>query len=179
MKYILVVAVTTVIFGGATYYATNRAAVSDKAALEAKVTELESQIEGLKSKSTDSIFKFSELGIQLTIPESIKDLTYATTSGNIKSGQSYTGADVTTSAIIKLDKSCYSGLGALSKVSGQYPSSPTPDNSIGPLLKQFPTFYIAYQHPQSLCSNDDSVNAKTSASLTAFRDALSTITLIE
>lgn len=190
-KNILLAVIVAIIAGGTTYYVTNQQAQIDKADLDSKVSELEAQIQKLKQQNGNNgssngesdkdeyVFKFTELGIQMTIPESIKDLTYSVTSGKLTSGQDSVTAYVSTSSITKLDKNCSQSLGALSKVSGQYPPSPNPENSAGTLVKQFSSFYIGYTHPQSTCSFDTSVEQKASDSLTAFRNAFSTITLIK
>lgn len=185
------IALTAVAIGGATYSVSSALAASSRAALETRIKDLEAQLEiyqppskaGMppeSHKATGTAFKLPELGIQLTLPASLSDLSYTTMSGKLQSGQAYTVAYVSTTSLVAMDKACDSALGALSKVSGRYPATgATPENSIRSIVEQFPNFYISYQHPQSLCSDDNSVEARAYILRTTFRDSFRTITEIK
>lgn len=191
MKYISMVVVTALVVGGATYYSVNKNADLDKVSLEATINDLETkvsilnkQIEALTppspSGSTD-VFNIPELGIQITLPDSLKDLVYVTSSGTFNKGtQSYTAVNLSTLSLTNLDQGCSvkgtaPALGALSKVDGQYTATPNFDNTIGALVKQFSSFYISFSGPQAACSSSSSVIAKAVSDLAAFRASFSTI----
>lgn len=191
VKTILTAATTAIVVGFGTNYLLTQNRDTDAAQLEAQILGLETQVADLEAQivdlknsdedsgqddgSAESTFKFTELGVQITIPESIKDLIYTASSGKLMSGPESVTAKVATSSVVKLDKKCSTSLGALSRVSGQYPSSPNPENASGTLVKQFQSFYIGYTHPQSLCSDDNSVEEKVYAARTTFRNAFGTI----
>ena len=129
-----------------------------------------------------NIVKITELGIQITVPDSLKDLAYRTRTTNSTS----LTADFSTQTLIGKDANCGDDgtsetppLGALSKTSGQYPTNPTIENTNGSLVKQFSTYYIGYSSPQAVCSNDDAVNKLAGDDLTAFKSALSSMTEIK
>ncbi len=103
-----------------------------------------------------NLIKLSELGVEITVPDSIKDLTYKVftytgTSAALHddSGKplATTQANMSTSSLLADNTSCTpasSPLGILFKVDGTYPTNPTSDNAGGKLVKQFGGFYIGY-----------------------------------
>lgn len=105
------------------------------------------------SPINQNIKKIPELSIQITVPDSIKDLVYTsqTTSSN---GQSMPVADFSTQNLTAMEPACVSSnstaLGRLSKTNGQYPADASTAN--GKLIKQFSTYYISYTAPQASCA---------------------------
>ena len=139
-----------------------------------------------KSTVTNAnIIKFPELGVEITVPESIKDITYSSVNTpTFPQGLSGTIINLSTDSLTKLDKECSNTgmappLGALSKVNGQYPKNPTVDNSAGQLVKQYPDYYIGFSGPQAACSSVDSTSNVALSDLGLLKSSLSTINLIQ
>jgi type II secretory pathway pseudopilin PulG len=122
------------------------------------------------SEDSNSTFSVAELGIVLTVPESLHDLTYRYDSDHRVAWFS------TRSLTEKYEGCSTSGvappLGALTKTDGAYPENPNRDNSSGVLIRQFEGFYVSYGSPQSLCSEDQTA---VPVELQLFRDSLSTL----
>ena len=120
-----------------------------------------------------SIIKIPELGIKITVPDAIKDLTYSTLTAD---GNVY--ARFSTTSVISLDSACsvtFGPLGQLSKTNGQYPSAGINGES-AMLVKQYSTFYIGYNTPQSACSKDDNINSQVRDYFSVFKSSLPSIT---
>jgi hypothetical protein len=132
--------------------------------------------------ANQNVVKIPELGIELAVPDSIKDLVYATHNVTLTNGNPATYALFSTTTLTDLDSGCsvsFGPLGSLEKASGQYPSS-DPDNVVdyGALVKQFSAFYISVNYPQAACSQSSSVEAIAQTQRGAFSAAQSTITEI-
>jgi hypothetical protein len=134
-------------------------------------------------ESTNFVLNIKELGISMTLPNSLKDITYkATPAGSTAYSNSVTRATFSTQAITVADPACSVDgvappLGSLLRVSGQYPSSPNVENSGGTLVKQFDGFYIGVLYPQALCSSSSSSSAENLAKTAraGFASAFATI----
>lgn len=116
--------------------------------------------------ANQNIFKIPELGIELIVPDSIKDLTYAVFGRGQVNGQPSVSVGLSTTALVNADSGCVPGhapLGTLSKTNGQYPANATASNSSGSLIKQFSTYYIARIGPQSACSGKTNVQDEQTA----------------
>lgn len=131
--------------------------------------------------TNQSVVKIPELGIQITVPDDIKDVTYKIGhSGTFKNGQSGVDAFFSTTSLTAIDSKCgtdFGPLGTLTMGDGQYPSDdPTAYSDYGGnLVKQFPTFFISYTGPQAGCSeNSIALNAMNKFKQ-EFEAALSTI----
>lgn len=91
-----------------------------------------------------------QLGISLTLPTSLSGLTYYFTKTTFSSSNTtpVLTAYLSTTNLTALDNQCRASkgmvLGALSVVQGNYPSSRVRQFQIGNLIKQYPSFYIAY-----------------------------------
>lgn len=123
-----------------------------------------------------NIVKIPELGIQITVPDSIKDLTYKAENMD---GVEYTSFSTTT--VTNLDAACSAtngAIGRLSKTSGQYSSIGTNGES-GSLVKQFSTFYILFSSPQSTCSMDDNIQSQVTQDLAVLRSSLPSIAQLQ
>ncbi len=130
--------------------------------------------------ANQNVVKIPELGIQITVPDSIKDLTYQTTSGTLNDGAHATMARFSTSSLATTDAKCGASsgpLGVLESVSGQYPTNiqQTALNDYGELIKQFPTFYVSYFSQNAACSANATTQATATQAKVAFTTAESTI----
>jgi hypothetical protein len=130
------------------------------------------------TKKDTSRLKIPELKIYITVPASIKDLTYKTTEGKLNNEAQATLAYFSTDSLAKADQKCEASsgpLGALESVTGQYPKDEhqTALNDYGELIKQFKTFYISYYPPQTDCTGSDS--GMSSSYKADFQSAFSSI----
>jgi hypothetical protein len=135
-----------------------------------------------ESATGTSVVKVTELGVQLTVPNSIDDLVYLT--GATKTTPAATTALLSTAALSKLDPACgvdstktsatLQGIGELYEYTGKYTSSTNPDKT-SVWSKQFPSFYVAYNTPPSTCSKTASIGAKAQTQITDLKAALSTM----
>ncbi len=117
--------------------------------------------------TNQNIIKFNQLGVEISVPDSIKSISY-TMTGNIV---------YVTDNVADTNSNNYGGncsIAALVRFNGQYNA-----NSMnGTLAKQFSTFYITYAHPQAACGNTPTDINQFSADVNAFSSSLSTLTLI-
>ncbi len=137
-----------------------------------------------------NVVKIPELGIQITVPDSIKDLKYKTVTVTLRNKNQATIAYFSTTALAAADANCgtnFGPLGTLEKANGQYPTQSEDETNVldyGQLVKQFPTFYITVGYSQAACSTAATAGSATAATRTeaaasrgkgAFSAALSTI----
>jgi Tfp pilus assembly protein PilE len=129
--------------------------------------------------ANQNVVKLPELGIQISVPNDIKDLKYQVHTGALRNGNQATFAFFTTAALTGLDSDCSASsapLGSLEKANGQYPSGDQyAALDYGRMVKQFPTFYISAGLPQAACSTHASVNAAAIKFKHEFTTAESTI----
>ncbi len=185
---ILFVVITVMVLGGVgwTVYQHNRT----KGAVAAPGTNQQpANTEPTQTTPTpgQNIIKIPELGIQIAVPDSIKDLTYKTTTGKLRDGRDSTGATFSTESLTAADSSCDSAagpLGSLANVQGEYPSDTQNPIDYGQFVMQIPTFFISASYPNTPCSTSKSagtaaaatsINAKVSADKQALSSSLSTI----
>ncbi|HSX47586.1 MAG TPA: prepilin-type N-terminal cleavage/methylation domain-containing protein [Patescibacteria group bacterium] len=102
--------------------------------------------------TNQSLFKFTNLGVQFKLPSSLSDLLYTpqtTTDGSI-------GGYLSTTAIEKLINNCQTdqtndtetlSIAGLDKINGQYDPGQIIEST---LLKQFSTFSIAISYPNGI-----------------------------
>lgn len=131
-------------------------------------------------KTTKNIVKFKELGVQITVPDTLKDIVYSVRDGELDGGKTFKMVDVSTSSLVALDSECKPTgsappLGGLSKTDGAYPKNADNTNSGGNLIKQFKTYYIAYGSRQAYCSEKKTVQDKAEALREAFEEAIKTV----
>jgi len=128
--------------------------------------------------TNQNVVKIPELGIQITVPDNIKDLTYQVHTGTVN-GKQATFAFFSTAALAHLDAGCspsIAPLGSLERGDFQYPTNdPYAAPTYGVLVKQFPTFYISAGFPQAACSTHASANAAAIKFKGEFATAESTI----
>jgi len=127
-----------------------------------------------------NVVKLQELGIQITVPDTLKDLTYSSKKSTGNEYSDSTLAYFSTQALTAKDSRCSSSggnppLGWIAKTPGQYPNSPNVDNSSGTLVKQFQTYYIAYRSPGMGCFEDTQTNESTIKLMQQLQSAYSTV----
>jgi Tfp pilus assembly major pilin PilA len=93
-----------------------------------------------------NIVKIPELGIQITVPDRLKDLTYVASKTEFGNAVAY----FSTTTLTNLDAACSGKLGALTQIKGQYGQP-----GDGGLVKQFSAFWISGFTAQSQCSMDN------------------------
>jgi len=98
------------------------------------------------STPNQNIVKIPELGIQIIVPDSLKDLTYAAAKNEYGNAVAY----FSTTTLTNLDAACSGKLGALTQIKGQYGQP-----GDGGLVKQFSAFWISGFTAQSQCSMDN------------------------
>lgn len=160
---------------------------SNKPATTAKTsTSTTSSSSQSSATSATTVFKIPELGIEVTVPNSIKDIVYkVNSSGTVSTGQQVQSVTLSTQTLTNLDSDCSVNgsappLGTISKTQGQYPSSPDTDNSSGGLVKQFSTYYIAWNSPQAPCGSATSIQTEANTDTNLFSTALhSTVQTIQ
>jgi hypothetical protein len=133
--------------------------------------------------SSTSLFKIPQLGIEVTVPNSLSGIEYSVDqSRSLSTGQHVQSVTLSTATITKLDADCGDRgtappLGTISKTQGKYPANPDVglNNASGALIKQFPTYYIAWDSPQAACSSSMSINTKALAETNLFSTALKSV----
>jgi Tfp pilus assembly protein PilE len=162
-------------------YQHNRAKVTDAAGGTQATNQGTQQTTTTAPTANQSVAKIPELGIQITVSNEIKDLTYKVGTTTLGDGRQETYALFSTTSLTATDAKCgtdFGPLGALSKISGQYPttfSDSNPPMEYGGLVKQFPAFFISTSGPQASCSENSTVLANASKFRGDFQAALSTI----
>ena len=139
-----------------------------------------SNAQKVTATTSNKVVAIKELGIKLTVPDSLNDLTYSYTSATVKDGATSTkieNANLSTKTITDLfqDNVCSSqtaALGVLSRQDGQFKAVYSVT-----LVKQFPTFYIAYSTPQEYCSQKqiDTRQQTVTQSLADLKSALASV----
>lgn len=163
-------------------------AESTNSALSTEVTNLQTQLNSAQKNLAaaqasldNSTVDVSQLGFSITVPNALKDLTFASVANPTKltvNGASVTPTevDVSSTSLAALDPACSTAngaLGVLSKTTGQYPTTPTTTNASGTtLIEQFTTYYLAYNTPTTTCSKTASVNATQTTLVDDLKTAL-------
>jgi len=157
--------------------------------LSAAISSKDNEIEKLKKSSEPAesafmpvdiaIVPIRELGISITAPESLNDLTF---SYSTLKGSNYDAQVVyfSTKTLTDKDQECSSHnsappLGLLARVEGQFPTTLNVDTAPGPLVKQFANFYIASRAPQATCTDDVQLSTDSQNAFTSFKKTFSSI----
>jgi cytoskeletal protein RodZ len=152
-----------------------------------KTTAATSSSTSTSTTSTTSVFKIPELGIEVTVPNSIKNIVYnVDPSGTLSTGQTYQSVTLSTQTLTSLDANCSVNgsappLGTIFKTTGQYPSSAdfNPNDATGGLIKQHASYYIGWNSPQAACgtltSTQDEAGVDTNLFSTALKDSVQPI----
>jgi Tfp pilus assembly major pilin PilA len=138
-----------------------------------------------------TIVKLPELGVQFTLPTgTLTDFKYVAANvdysdpGNNTLG-TYPTAYLGTTQLDTLGCPATGvignapPLGFLTKTTGQYPTSPTADNTTGTLLKQYPDYYISYRSRGFACFDDTAKNQIVTTDNQQLQTALKTLDLIK
>ncbi len=140
------------------------------ASLQNQLNTANKSLAAAQAALSNSTINISALGLSLTVPSSLKDLTMATNAAPAKltvNGASVTPTEVNLSStsLTALDSACSAdkaALGILSKTAGQYPTAPTATNSSGTLIEQFTNYYLAYSAPNACAKVASTNTAQTS-----------------
>lgn len=175
---LVVVIVTVALFIG--WYVWNTYKHKDDMPAPSTNSQTESQADEteLQSSSDETIVTIKELGVQMSVSDTIKDLIYKIHKGKFKNGKKYIEADISTSSLESLDKKCGTASAPLARIyrsEGTYPEKPTKANGADGLLKIFDTFYLTNKPVQNVCSKKDNVAALLDLQMPAINQALSTV----
>jgi hypothetical protein len=123
------------------------------------------------STANTTTFELAAIGINITVPNALNDLTYGAPAPRSD------GYGLSTKTLTNLDDNCSAvsdnpPLGYFFKASGQYPA-----NGRGPgrLVKQFAAFYIAWAAAAAPCSSNSSVMLLASQQQQNLEDSFMTI----
>jgi hypothetical protein len=121
------------------------------------------------ARPNQNVVKILELGIQITVPDSIKSIKYAVNYDGYGSDNShYPTANFTVST------GC--SIGTLAKINGQYDVVTKNINTpIGGLVMQSSTYFISSGHPQAACSDNTAIENTFELEMAAFFASLKTI----
>ncbi len=183
VKTVIVVILILLLIGGAgygAYYYQQQRIDSQNVqinSLNHQIASLQKQIKAAKTApsttvTNQNVIKITNLGFQITVPDSIKDLTFTTSST--------TSASLSTASLTAKDAACadnatVSGLGVFSKGTGVYK---TPIASPPILVKQFNGFYITYSSPQANCSTNVGTMAIANSQSQVLQSAFPSASLI-
>ncbi|HEY5267878.1 MAG TPA: hypothetical protein VII94_01955 [Candidatus Saccharimonadales bacterium] len=152
---------------------------SEVASLQAELSAADKNLATAQAALSNPTINFTTLGISLSVPSSLKDLTWTANTNPTKltvSGASVTPteANLSSTSLAALDSACSTtngALGILSKTTGQYPATPTTANSSGTLVEQFSSYYIAYSAPVA-CSKTASTNTTQTSLVSSLKTTL-------
>jgi type II secretory pathway pseudopilin PulG len=125
---------------------------SQSSQLKPNVIQLGTQPNTRTSTTTTTTLELGALGIDMTVPNAINDLTYA-------APDSSGGYGISTKTLTADDAKCVATgsappLGYFFKEPGQYPGTAS---APGRLAKQFADYYIAWNSSQTPCSDSSTV----------------------
>ena len=125
--------------------------------LKPNVVQLGTEPSKQTDNATTTTLELSAIGIDITVPNAIDDLIYAAPNAN-------GGYGISTHALTNDDSNCVATgnappLGDFFKGSGTYPGSAS---TSAKLVKQFSSFYVAWNAPQTACSTNSTVMALAS-----------------
>jgi Tfp pilus assembly protein PilV len=129
-------------------------------------------------KPNQNVITVSPIGVTITVPDSLKDLTYsATTASNGTITVSFSTTSLTQAAPSCSATSAQGAFETIIRGRGQYSGPAHP--SSGALITQQPTFYVAYELPTGPCGENLSPNTQNLLDQQAqdFYSSLSTIAL--
>ena len=197
MKPLVFIVIAIILIAGAAYgtYYWQHKNVNDRDVqinkLDHQVVSLQQQISSSTSTATASTaskttIKIPELGIQISVPSTLQDLSYAAAPENsFGVGTSGTAAYLSTKALSAADAACTASaskttgapLGVIAKVNGTYPAALTASSGI--LILQEKDYYVAYQPSQSACSTKPNVQTIQTNDKLAFKVNNDTVSLTQ
>jgi outer membrane murein-binding lipoprotein Lpp len=134
---------------------------SDVSILNTKVIALTGQVANLQAAAKQSqgssatvpnqnVIKIPALGVQITVPDGIKDLTVSAPSTSSSKGNGVTSVNISTQTISSAIPPCKANaFGSLSKTPGQYPTSGV---STATWHQQFSSFYLTLSPSVASCA---------------------------
>lgn len=163
-----IVFVVIVLLAAAAGIVADRQNANPSQQLRPNVIQLGTQPSTHPSSPTATTLELSALGIDITVPNAISDLTYAAPGAN-------GGYGISTKTLTTQDANCVATgsappLGYFFKGTGKYAESGSRR-----LARQFGNFYVAWDGPQSPCSSSATVTALASQQLQNLVDSFSTI----
>lgn len=138
--------------------------------LKPNVVQLGTQPSTKDSNPTTTTLELSALGVDMTVPNAIEDLTYA--APNVSGGYG-----ISTKTLTNDDAQCIATgsappLGDFFKGTGKYPGLTA---AHGRLAKQFVDFYIAWNSPQAPCSANTTVTKLANNDMQLLEQSFDTI----
>lgn len=129
-------------------------------------------------------FKISELGIEFTVSESLKDVKYIVRDVTLPNGIKVKRAYITTKEVEAAATNCSvaeNPMGILTVADGQYPKDDADAYlNYGQLFKQLPNKFITLAMPHDSCSSPNSAASKLySDSQSALRSSIDTVKIVE
>lgn len=176
---VIILAIAAVV---GTWYYMNNKAKNDKKAQDAQIQQLQNQLNELKNNNSNSSSNSSqpantfavnipEIGVTLNVPDAIKDLQYKVGSGTITQGNiKVTTVEFSTASLTKADPQCENQIGSISKVETKY--SANNNYGYGPLIKQYPSYYLTFAGPQATCSNNQTVITQQTQALNYLKQSI-------
>jgi len=148
--------------------------------LQSQVSDLQKQADANTAQDTSEKVKLAELDLAIALPNDLKDLKYVNidTAKQQGSFKILAGIAISTGSLEGKSMECAadkSALGQLVKVEGQRPEDANIDNSFGALVEQYDDYYVAYQAPQSACSQDKETEQLQASQISSLKTALSSI----
>jgi hypothetical protein len=127
-----------------------------------------------------NVVTIGELGIQLTVDDSIRDLVYVVSTADCC--PSRTTAHLSSQTLINLGSYCASDsatIGIVNRTVGQLPATGREEGEEEPptLVRQFRDFYIAYYAPQAACSSNSGDQDIQATQIRAVKAAFNTLEL--
>ncbi len=152
---------------------------ADVSSKNSQITTLSNEISSLKTTVativSGNVIPIKELGISITVPDSIKDLTYSYTSSGtgVNKIESVSFSTKALTDQYNANNECTSygiapPLGEISKRLGKYSANLYSSE----LVKQFADYYITYSSPQAACA---SAQTTVPTELGIFKTSLSTV----
>ncbi len=119
-----------------------------------------------------STIKIQQLGVQITVPSSLSDLTYADLGNGTVNGQTATIVGLSTKALAAADAGCSTSsapLGEIGKATGQYPTTSQSGSTGASLIKQYPSYYLyrVLNDTSAVCSQNKNVQTTQQTDLKA------------
>lgn len=147
----------------------NRQTVNQSDQLKPNVIQLGTKPGTKSTAPTTTTLELTSLGVNITVPNTLGDLTYAAPNAKGAYG-------ISTKTLTDDDADCVATgsmppLGSFFKGTGTYPKTTLSEQ----LVKQFADFYIAWQAPQTPCSTSASVQSLASQQVQLLRQAFVTV----
>ncbi len=171
---ILVTVVVVGLVGGAGWYVyKNQTPKQQKTNSTGKTDSNQQTVQ----QTSGNIVKIPEMGIQFTVPDEIKGISYIIEKQTDSRGKEVVYARLTSQSLMKVSPECGAAresLGIVTKGFGNKPEETEEPRYYGELIKQFDSFFITYTPSQAACSNSDgeSEEFKTSSELQLKQEVL-------